>query len=405
MKIPLHLLVCLQCLAWVPAISAQPTPAQLEHIATLVESGKVTEAKIHTETLLEVFPDDPQLKQMAALLAQRAKDKPTPPPNPALDRIRSALTEPAKITPAPPPAAPEIAPMERLEIQTVLTGANQAFQIGDATQRATRLRELLARPVPSTALNAPQTDWLPYWQARAVAALGVEDYRNGWQAGQALLRLNALTSKDPALNQVMANLNLKGWLKESVAAITQAKSARYAAWLGEWTGSASYTKKDTHSSAGTATIPVSGSLRLKVALAEDLSPRIEFSGSIDTYSGHPHYFGSDRWGWTFYRTLRETTIPGVHTYQSWFGQEGQNYNHSTATYNGLTQAGIYELLRHEFSPDMNELTLHYRLTAPDNNVYEKNVTFRMATPGQQLTFSNNPFFTEVQITGLTREKR
>jgi TPR repeat protein len=53
-------------------LPAQPTDAQFERLATLVESGRIDAAKAGVELLLIEHPDDPRLREIARLLATRA---------------------------------------------------------------------------------------------------------------------------------------------------------------------------------------------------------------------------------------------------------------------------------------------------------------------------------------------
>ncbi len=72
--------------------AAQPTPAQLDRIAASVEAGNLAEAKIRTETLLEVYPGDLALNEIQRLL----REKHTTPP--------SSAPLPAPVAPPAPPA-------------------------------------------------------------------------------------------------------------------------------------------------------------------------------------------------------------------------------------------------------------------------------------------------------------
>jgi hypothetical protein len=59
------------CLLSEAPLAGQAINSQLEHIAQLVESGREEEARIRTETLLEVYPDDQSLIEIRQLLAQK----------------------------------------------------------------------------------------------------------------------------------------------------------------------------------------------------------------------------------------------------------------------------------------------------------------------------------------------
>ncbi|HRQ88871.1 MAG TPA: formylglycine-generating enzyme family protein, partial [Bacteroidia bacterium] len=65
------------CVCFAPGLRAEPSPEQLDRIAELAGEGKVEEARIRAETLLEVFPDDPNLKRMLAMLPQGGKVSPS----------------------------------------------------------------------------------------------------------------------------------------------------------------------------------------------------------------------------------------------------------------------------------------------------------------------------------------
>jgi hypothetical protein len=239
------LLICILFLlpSWtlLHANATPPPPAALERVVNLVGEGKFDDAKVAVETLLILYPDDPQLTRIYAIIQQRLKQPPTAPSPPVLSNA------------------------DRLEINTLVSAVNQAFQIKDTAQRHQRLQSALARPVPD---NAKNTAWLPYWQARALAAMDLGNYVEGWQAGNALIQLGALDSQDGSLNQIMVNLNTRGWLLESPEAIRKAAEDRYKDWLGIWKG-----KWQRHSGPGRETI--SNTITLEVEFSLDAKSDIQ----------------------------------------------------------------------------------------------------------------------------------
>jgi TPR repeat protein len=66
-------------------LAAQPTPAQLDRLAELVEAGRIGPAKAGVELLLLEHPDDPRLREIARLLAARADTGPSPEDAKAID--------------------------------------------------------------------------------------------------------------------------------------------------------------------------------------------------------------------------------------------------------------------------------------------------------------------------------
>ncbi len=58
-----------------------------------------------------------------------------------------------------------------------------------------------------------------FWGLRGAAAIKLDQSRPGWEAGQALMRLNVLDSGDEALIDLVSDLKLRGWLEKEFAAV------------------------------------------------------------------------------------------------------------------------------------------------------------------------------------------
>ncbi len=338
-------------LSLAPTVHAQPTPAQLDRIVALVESGELTEAKIRVETLLEVYPDDPQLKQMSTLLAQQLKNTPKPPTNPALDRIRSALSAPPSSVEPLPEA---LSATDRLEIETLLQGAQLALQTSDSSARADKLKNLLARAVPDTARISMRSDWLPYWQTRAVAALELKDWKQGWQAGQALLRLKALESETPSLRQVMTTLNVEGWLQKNPQVIeTAAMSKRWQPWLGAWKAEASCTYRNKGDGYSTSTGYQNQKITLSIGLIEN-EPKVQVTWLIDTRDST--WRGDNPSG---YQSTSSTNIPGKSTVS------GRDWGRKTTTSNFSSSSRILNI---SLGDSGDTLSIKYESKSDDTGV-------------------------------------
>lgn len=179
---------------------AAPTDAQLEKIVALVANEQYAEAKAATEILLTVYPDDVQLTQI-------------------LDSLSSALGKTSKTAETndiqePGTSSQALTGDDLLEFNTVVLSIQEAFNITDKSQRAARLRPLLERQVWPAAEVSINTQWLPYWKARALAAVDLEDPLAGPIAGHHLRRLGILNASDPVTMKLLAQLHQRDWLRE-----------------------------------------------------------------------------------------------------------------------------------------------------------------------------------------------
>lgn len=180
-------------LACMAPLHSAPSKEQYERIVNLVTEEKYIEATVMTETLLTVFPGDPQLVQI-------------------LEALKAREVTPVAESKAESSSPSALSTEDRLELMTLVTGVQDAFKIDDKDQRAQRLVPLLARPLWPIAEDSDNPEWVGYWQSRALMALDLEDSRQGMIAGHHLRRLGSLESKDPAVQGLMIRMNQKNWL-------------------------------------------------------------------------------------------------------------------------------------------------------------------------------------------------
>lgn len=186
-------------LACMTSLYSAPSEEQYERIVNLVAEEKYIEATVMTETLLTVFPGDPQLVQILETLKAREV---TPV---AESKAVVSSTSTSSSTSG-------LSAEDRLELMTLVTGVQDAFKIDDKDQRAQRLVPLLARPLWPAAEDGDNPEWIAYWQSRALMALDLEDAKQGMIAGHHLRRLGSLESSDPGIQGLMVRMNQKNWL-------------------------------------------------------------------------------------------------------------------------------------------------------------------------------------------------
>jgi hypothetical protein len=145
--------------------------AILMHIAD--SATRLRQADVAGEAIAAMLRINPSLKDDPDILALQA----------ALKTPASATTAPA----SPPPAPP--------------AWKNSA--------RPTKTSSTAPRPSSAT---PPETT--EAWLLRAVAAMGTERARDGWEAGKKILALGALDSTDPRLRSALVQLNSRKWLDQ-----------------------------------------------------------------------------------------------------------------------------------------------------------------------------------------------
>jgi protein involved in temperature-dependent protein secretion len=273
-----------------PSAAAIPAATQKE-IEQLVQQNKFTDALAKVDALLKANPADKDLLDLKAQLEKSAK-LPAP-----------AAGAPAKMTDE-----------DRLEANTVNRLMVKIRESTDPADRKKMQEQVLEHTAPLVQ-KYPQE--LNLWQVRAIAALALDKPRDGWEAGKNLKALGAMSSTDPALSDVMSELNLKGWLKmdeaqikEAETKVTEGEATKLLSKL--WQGTWKLAKKDT-STYG----------------QWDASHTVEIILSIDAGAGEPQ----------------------LH-YQVEENDSRNNHAHS----NGLRM----------------EQTNHFKLEAPGNSSYEHN---------------------------------
>jgi hypothetical protein len=101
-------------------------------------------------------------------------------------------------------------------MNTQITLLKRAWEIGEKSDRSIAIKAALDRKPPFATAAADQVQ---YWKLRALSALEADDPQAGWEAAQKLKDTGSLNATDPSTGELMANLNLKGWLNTSAEAI------------------------------------------------------------------------------------------------------------------------------------------------------------------------------------------
>ncbi len=354
--------------------TAQPTPAQLDHLAALVEADKLEEAKIRTETLLEIFPDDPALTEIQRLLLARSATLPKP--------------KPETPTPARPPV-PEVLDWEdQNEIDTATREAEAALEIHDPAQRKEALRDLLDYPIPPRAKTSAA--WAPYWKARAIAALQTDDIVNGCRSAKALAKLDSLLEPDPQRSELLDLLKQKGWLDADFAAKVDVIATEHAPWLGTWGGKGRQEGVKTNAS-----------ITVRISLSPDLKVVVRCAGETET---------DPRATDVNWMIIKEAfALPGRFAVEAWIGAPA-NYDLSNAKHVSPDEYGTFQSLGHDFSDGRRELTLRYRYNAKKGAIKdsESALILRLAESGESLVMKqglNIPTISPYFIKTLSRPKR
>jgi formylglycine-generating enzyme required for sulfatase activity len=197
------------------AAAANPAPADqapddvMQKLSGLVHAGRYAVAQKLTEGLILAYPDDQRLIKAKALL-----DKAVASAKPA-EATPSSVARPAVAAPSA-----QLTGMDKVEYNTLLELAREAHQTTDLAQQKTLLKQFMD---DSRAFLQKDPEQMLVWQLRAATALSLDDITAGFEAGQKLLAAGAADSNDPKLQQLLAKLNLKGWLdeqtvKEAIAA-------------------------------------------------------------------------------------------------------------------------------------------------------------------------------------------
>jgi hypothetical protein len=219
-----------------PSRADQAPDEATKKITDLVLAGKYPEAQKLTEGLLIAYPNDQRLIKAKALIDSR------------LSEGSSTGTAPGNAEPTQPAANPnaeQLTGMDKIDYDTLILLARQARQATDLDGQKKLLQQFMDQ---SSAFLQKHPDEVLIWQLRAASALGLDDPAAGYEAGQKLLSAGAADSNDPSLQQLLAQLNKKGWLdKEKNQALEREKLK--ATWTNPATGNI-WTKQDSGSDVG-----------------------------------------------------------------------------------------------------------------------------------------------------------
>ena len=243
-------------LLWLPLLHAQtastgPNPAatatQANHqapdemtkkITDLVLAGKYAEAQKLTEGLLIAYPSDQRLIKAKALIDSRLASG---------NSASAALVGSQPAQPAANANAAQLTGMDKVEYNGLIVLARQAQQSTDLDDQKKLMKRFMDQSAPFLRKHPEQ---LLIWQLRAASAVSLNEPMEGYEAGQKLLAAGAADSSDPALLQLLGQLNNNGWLDKQLAekkADRLAQEAQEQEARETWTDTASgltWTKKD-----------------------------------------------------------------------------------------------------------------------------------------------------------------
>ncbi|HXB61943.1 MAG TPA: hypothetical protein VNU94_03695 [Acidobacteriaceae bacterium] len=191
-----------QTLASAPADASAPSSAQAPDDATrkiseLVHAGKYAEAQQLTEGLLLVYPNDQRLIKAKALIDQ------------LLSNAGPTNTNPANSQPAENAQVAQLTGMDKVDYNALIELARQAQESTDADQQKTLLNQFMDQ---SNTFLVRHPEQMLLWQIRAATAISLNEPMKGYEAGQKLLAAGAADSSDSNLQQLLAKLQLLGWL-------------------------------------------------------------------------------------------------------------------------------------------------------------------------------------------------
>ena len=223
----------------VPSATAQAPEEVMKRLSDLVHSGRYAEAQQLAAGLLMAYPDDQRLSKVKTLL-----DKSLASPGPASEAPLANRTA-GDVAPVPGTNAEvkQLSGMDKVNYNALLELARQAQQTTDLPQQKNLLQQFMTQ---SAAFLQTHPEQLLCWQLRAASAISLDDPDAGYAAAQHLLAAGAADSNDPALQQLLSQLKIKGWLDPQ--GVQQAKlkieeDKKFAWLLGTWNVSFSYFSK------------------------------------------------------------------------------------------------------------------------------------------------------------------
>jgi len=219
------------------ATSGQAPDAVMKKLTELVHAGKYAEAQQLTAGMLLVFPHDQRLIKAKALLdkapAAAGAATATPGGNPSASKVSSTQSTTGT-------KGGQLTGMDKVEYNALIELARQAQQSTNLEQQNTSLRQFL---IESNVFLQKHPDEMFFWQIRAASVISLDNPDAGYEAGQKLLSAGAADSSDTNLQQLLAQLKIKGWLDKQKVEVYK----KYGWILGSWSVSWSTgNKPDEH---------------------------------------------------------------------------------------------------------------------------------------------------------------
>ncbi|HTP88160.1 MAG TPA: hypothetical protein VMJ34_14490 [Bryobacteraceae bacterium] len=112
-----------------------------------------------------------------------------------------------------PPDTPALSADARRKMDALQVIIQEADKASGAGDRRKLLAEFLEKSEPFVREHPSQVD---IWSVRAAVAIELDDAAVGWQTGRKLLELGQGESLDPKMRKLMAMLERRGWLAESI---------------------------------------------------------------------------------------------------------------------------------------------------------------------------------------------
>jgi len=193
-------------------------------IAELVHARKYTEAQQLTTGLLIAYPNDQRLIRAQGLIETLSSPPPSASATPGTNQSTNSA---ASAQPATSANVEQLTGMDKIDYNALIQRAREAQQTKDLARQKELLKQFID---DSSRFLMKHPDQLLLWQLRAASAITLNDPMVGYDAGQTLLGAGAADSKDPNLQQLLAQLKNQGWLDRQTAE----KHAKYDWILGTW---------------------------------------------------------------------------------------------------------------------------------------------------------------------------
>ena len=105
----------------------------------------------------------------------------------------------------------DLSPHQKLQYNSLILVEDDYQAEQDEAKKRVLAGEILSQ---SRSLSEQVPDLLDVWEMRGSAALFLDDWEKGWEAGRNLVRLGALQSTDRKITLLTARLNRRGWLSD-----------------------------------------------------------------------------------------------------------------------------------------------------------------------------------------------